>query len=831
MLTPVMLAALLAAGASPDEARITVDAAQVEGPIDARLYGQFVEFMFEGVKGGLAAELVRDRGFEEAANAIGLSRYWERYPDDRNDDYGLNLHWDDSVAYPVSLDLLERAPVQHALRVDVGDGVVERHGVYQPRIPVRGGIAYRGYLWLKTTGYDGRILVALEEDVSGGQAFAEAEIRDVQGGWKQYPFVLRPERSDAHARLAVLFAGKGRVWVDQVSLMPGDAVGGVRADVEARVGALQPAFIRWPGGNVAQDYHWTWGAGPRDKRPVWSNLSWKNEPEPGDIGTDEFIALSRRVGAEPSITVNVEGRGATAEEAAAWVEYCNGPATSRYGAMRAANGHPDPYQVKYWELGNEIWGDWVRGHSDAETYARNYVRYSRAMRAVDPTIQLIAVGDNDMEWNRTVLRIAGGFIDYLAIHHYYGRKEMAGDARNLMARPLFYERFYRDVEALIAQEAKGRKVRLAINEWGLDLPESRQYSMEAALYGARLMHVFERASPLVAMSAESDLVNGWPGGIIQASRDGVFVSPLYYVNLLYNGHRGRDRLRTAVEGPTFDTSREGTAVPVIDAVASRSADGSLLYIKVINTAPASAVQTQIELVGVDVGGKGDWHVLTAEGLEAHNSFASPDVIRPRQEVIQAGARFQVSLPPHSVSVIVLRVGRARATFAGGCFWCMEPPFDKIPGVVSTTAGYAGGTVVNPRYEEVAAGATGHAEVVQVVFDPGQVSYEQLLAVFWRNIDPFDGGGQFCDRGSPYRTAIYYEGDDQKRAALASRESLEKSRTLPARIVTEIAPLAAFYPAEEYHQDYYVKNFRRYWSYRAGCGRDRRLRQLWGQSDR
>ena len=276
--------------------------------------------------------------------------------------------------------------------------------------------------------------------------------------------------------------------------------------------------------------------------PSWVNLSWQNEPEPGDIGTDEFVAFCRRVGAEPSITVNVEGRGATAEEAAAWVEYCNGAATSRYGAMRAANGHPEPYAVKYWELGNEIWGDWVRGHSDAPTYARNYLRYERAMRAVDPGIQLTAVGDNDMGWNRTVLREAGASIDFLAIHHYYGREAIAGDARNLMARPLHYERFYKDVAKLIRDEAGGRPIRLNINEWGLDLPEARQYSMEAALYGARLLNVFERSSPLVAMSAESDLVNGWPGGIVQASRDGVFVSPLYHVNQLYNDHLGRDRL-------------------------------------------------------------------------------------------------------------------------------------------------------------------------------------------------------------------------------------------------------------------------------------------------
>jgi alpha-N-arabinofuranosidase len=363
------------------------------------------------------------------------------------------------------------------------------------------------------------------------------------------------------------------------------------------------------------------------------------------------------VGAEPSITVNVEGRGATAEEAAAWVEYCNGPATSRYGAMRAAAGHPDPYNVKYWELGNEIWGDWVRGHSDAETYARNYVRYYRAMHAVDPTIQFTAVGDNDMSWNRTVLDIAGDFIDYLAIHHYYALAAMGGDTRNLMARPLFYERFYREVAQLIAEKPRGRPIRLNINEWGLDQPESRQHSMAAALYGARLMNVFERTSPLLAMSAESDLVNGWPGGIIQATRHGLFVTPLYYVNLLYNEHRGQDRLKATVEGPTFDTSREGAGVPVLDAVVSRSADGSKLYVKVVNTAPTNAVATRIELRGVDVRAEADWHLLTAQSLETHNSFATPDAVRPRREAIRAGARFQVSLPPHSVSVIVLRVKR------------------------------------------------------------------------------------------------------------------------------------------------------------------------------
>ena len=302
--------------------------------------------------------------------------------------------------------------------------MIQRHGIYQPRIPIRAGVEYRGYIWAKTTDYDGRITVALESDVNLGEIYAAADMNITKGDWRKYEFTLKPVRSDPLARFAILFPGKGTVWIDQVSLLPGDAApGGVRRDVFEKIKLLNPAFIRWPGGNVAQDYRWLWAVGPRDQRVTWSNLSWKNEPEPSDFGTDEFVAFSRAVGAEPSITVNVEGRGATVEEAAAWVEYCNGPATSKYGAMRAANGHPAPFGVKFWEVGNEIWGDWVRGHSDAETYARNYNRYAKAMRAVDPSIKLIAVGDNNMNWNRTVLRAAGENIDYLAIHHYYGRHE------------------------------------------------------------------------------------------------------------------------------------------------------------------------------------------------------------------------------------------------------------------------------------------------------------------------------------------------------------------------------------------------------------------------
>ncbi|MBF0551676.1 MAG: peptide-methionine (S)-S-oxide reductase MsrA [Deltaproteobacteria bacterium] len=168
-----------------------------------------------------------------------------------------------------------------------------------------------------------------------------------------------------------------------------------------------------------------------------------------------------------------------------------------------------------------------------------------------------------------------------------------------------------------------------------------------------------------------------------------------------------------------------------------------------------------------------------------------------------------------------------ATFAGGCFWCMEAPFDSQPGVVSVTPGYTGGSVKNPTYEQVSAGGTGHAESVQIVYDPLLISYNQLLEIFWHNIDPTVTDRQFCDRGHQYRSAIFYQGEAQRKMAEESKAALEKSKPFQGPVVTEISPASQFYPAEEYHQHYYKKNPLRHKYYRTTCGRDRRLKGFWG----
>ena len=207
-------------------------------------------------------------------------------------------------------------------------------------------------------------------------------------------------------------------------------------------------------------------------------------------------------------------------------------------------------------------------------------------------------------------------------------------------------------------------------------------------------------------------------------------------------------------------------------------------------------------------------------LQDHNAFAKA-LILPSLWLTMIMSTGQVIAQPDNSD-------QAVATFAGGCFWCMEPPFDELDGVSSTISGYIGGHVENPSYEQVTTGRTGHAEAMQVTYDPEVVDYATLLDVYWQNIDPLDSGGQFCDRGSSYRSTIFVHTAEQRELAEASKQEIAASGQLNGEIVTPIEEATTFYPAEEYHQDYYQKNPVRYKFYRFSCGRDDRLEEVWGE---
>jgi len=204
-------------------------------------------------------------------------------------------------------------------------------------------------------------------------------------------------------------------------------------------------------------------------------------------------------------------------------------------------------------------------------------------------------------------------------------------------------------------------------------------------------------------------------------------------------------------------------------------------------------------------------------MQGRSSFRAALMALSVAVAAHAGAQAPKDPPP----------GKALATFAGGCFWCMEAPYDKLDGVISTTSGYMGGTRKNPTYGEVSSGSTGHTEVVQVVYDPAKVSYEKLLDVYWHNVDPTVTDRQFCDVGSQYRTAIFVHTEEQRKAAEKSKDEVAKTKPFKEPIVTPVVAAGDFWPAEDYHQDYYIKNPVRYTYYRTGCGRDARLKSLWG----
>ena len=644
-------------------ATIHIDPSHVLNHVSPRMYASFVEMMAEDVKRGMTAEMLLDRSFEEPTDYLGLPAHWQLEPDERNDNVGaIKFAQITDDAYPRTDAATKQLNHSLSITLNPGDITDSRRGLSQGRLSIRAGETYKGYFWAKlpsTNGYAGHVHIALEEDNTDGKTYAENTLSNLAGDWHQYTFTLTPSATDRFAKLSLLFDGHGTLLLDQLSLEPATARDQVRPDSEAMIAQLHPSFMRWPGGNVAQDYHWQWGIGPRDLRPVWVNHSWSNALEPDDLGTDEYLALCARLHIEPSITVNIDGAGATPEEAAAWVEYVNGPATSKYGAMRAANGHPAPYNVRQWELGNEIFGDWVRGHVTAEQYAGAAVRYAKAMRAVDPQLRLIAVGEgifaNSDNWNSAVLRIAGPEIQYLAVHDYTSLAQNAksSNPRNtMMARPAEFEANYRHMGDLIHQLAPGRDIKLIVNEWNLFYDAATIQSMEGAVYASRMMNGFERVGDIVEANSISDLLNGWVGGIIQASRDRVYGTPQFYAVQLYGDHLGTDVIPASINSSFLDG-----AIQALDAVATRSQDAAEIYLKLSNADPVQSIATVIDIAGQDSLREVRVDLLAAADPRSRNTFSAPNQVIPAQKTLHCARSCKISLPPMSVATITFQLAR------------------------------------------------------------------------------------------------------------------------------------------------------------------------------
>lgn len=627
------------------------------GRLDPKVYGHFIEHLGRCIYGGLWAEMLSNRKFSgRDLHEFGVVAPWRsvgRAP-------GTFFNHDNTTFYT------GRQSQRIIARVDDG----QPHGVSQEPLALRRAGRYRLRLVVRQVGLHGPLHLALED--REGRAYVEQECCCDEGDWQVHQAELECPADDPLGRLAITFRGRGTVWLGAASLMPADAVHGWRADVVEAVRKLKPPVLRWPGGNFVSAYHWQRGIGPRDQRstcldPVWGAL------EPNDVGIDEFMDLCRELGAEPYLAVNV-GDG-TAQEAAAWVEYCNGPAESVYGALRAANGHPEPYGVGYWGIGNETYGNWQYGHIDAETYALRAVEFAAAMRAVEPGLKLVGVGAHDYEapeWNDAVLAMAGDRIDYLSLHHYTPG-EVPRDRQPthedlypiIVAGPERVEELLREAAETIARHGLTGRVHVALDEWNAwvfadyECRIEEPFLLRDGLYAAGMYHVLYRNCRLVTLANLAQLVNVL--GAIYTTPSGLFTTPIYLANRLYLEHSGPICLHTEVESPTFDVEGMGLMPPrkaarYVDAMATTDEAGERLYLSVVNRQRHEPVEVQIEIGGSTVSLEGAGDQLNGPSALSGNSITNPDVVRVEPITpFLAGNRFTYTFPAHSATVLQLRL--------------------------------------------------------------------------------------------------------------------------------------------------------------------------------
>ena len=449
-------------------------------------------------------------------------------------------------------------------------------------------------------------------------------------------------------------------------------LGGISRPVLEAVRAIRPGLIRYPGGCFADTYHWQDGIGPREKRPRRPNRMWGRFGKalgPDDhnhFGTDEFLALCREVGAEPMLTVNV-GSGAP-EEAAAWVEYCNGSDDSLWGRLRVANGRAEPWAVKYWCVGNEMWNPGEFGFCGPATYARRLIKFSQAMRTKDPSIRLIAVGAIDPWnwWNRTVLEDGGPHADYLSIHAYhpalfFGNELLRRDRRStadsfywvLSGADDFRRILARAAQACARFSPPGKPVPIAFDEWNVwysirHIVRSN-YNLRDGLFAASILNLLQQMAPVAPIACLAQLVNVI-SAIVSDGRNAYF-TPIGQVFKMFTSNAGERWLPAKVECEELRSG--GKQFPVLDTSATLETSGERLSLFLVNRHYDRPLAVEIDLQGFDPAESATLELIHHDDPLARNTFAEPERVAIRTEEISLPRPWRLELPPHSVAALIM----------------------------------------------------------------------------------------------------------------------------------------------------------------------------------
>ena len=642
--------------------------------VDRRLFGKFTEHLGQNVYGGAWAQLLSNPGFapasawpdrsallqrlQEAGPGLGLPGLASALVDD------LPPWWLATGDLRLRREERRGRPVLRLLSARGGGGWL----VTPVHLPVQRTCRYRLELRLRS---DVPLGVSLRH--GGREPWAGAELPPAPA-WTTHELAL-PGSADAALpppgtpfHLALEPLGAGCVEVRSCLLLPDDHLEGWDPEVVGFLRAARLPLLRFPGGNFASGYHWRDGVGPAEDRPVLPNPAWP-EVEWNHVGTDEWLRLCELVGCEPLICVNA-GDG-TPEEAAAWVQYCNAAPDTPLGAWRALNGHPAPYGVRLWEVGNELYGSWQVGATDAAGYAGRYRRFAEAMRAADPAIRLIANGDS-AAWNRTLVHAAATEVQALSHHCLYGGFPADADPRRVYLEHMAFTPAYRQLWDELAEPLRevGRAPRLAITEQqvftrGPDLPSNA--TLTEAIWTASILNEAIRSDGLVELLTHSALINH--GGGLRKECGVVYAQPVWWTTHLYAEAPGPlYRLELDVDSPEFSVRgyrlRTAAAAPYLDAVGLADSSGAVLYFFLVNRHPDCALRVRLTLpAGGSAFRFAERQTLSGESFMARNTRTDPDQVRPVAQHHPWNAAETVHLPP--CSLVRLRLGGERGAERGG----------------------------------------------------------------------------------------------------------------------------------------------------------------------
>ena len=440
---------------------------------------------------------------------------------------------------------------------------------------------------------------------------------------------------------------------------------GVRKDVLEAARRLRVTQLRWPGGNFVSGYHWTDGIGPKDSRPARYALAWF-ERESNRFGTDEFLSYCKKLGAEPYICVNV-GNG-TLDEAMHWVEYCNHPGNTYYSDLRKKNGHAEPYKVKYWGVGNEIYGNWQIGHKNAEDYAKAGVEFAKVMKWMDPTIALVACGNGEPSWDRPVLQAMVNYVDYISAHHYTITEELK-DYYEIVGAVAQMEATIKTsaatAETISAAAKKKTPIYVAFDEWNiLDSWSDGQkrddvhkfeykYNLRDALWVAGALNALQRNCRMVRMANLAQLVNVIAP--MHTAPSGLLLLTTYFPLELYASRSGSIALDVHNASPTFETNGFGPQ-PYLEVSGTYDEAKSRVTLAVVNRRREGDVVGTVELEGVKAKAGGKAFLITGPNPEALNTWENPQVVTTQEVKFNAaGSKWEYRFPKHSITWLEFNV--------------------------------------------------------------------------------------------------------------------------------------------------------------------------------